>query len=1503
MESILPKNKASVTPNNSIAIIGMGAIFPESNGLKAYWRLIFNGKDAITQIPEDTHWSLKDYFDADTSTPDHIYCKRGGFIPKISFNPAKYGFPPNNIDATDTSQLLGLMVADMALTDAGYPPNENSPASSANINSNSINSNSQNKQRKKIENHLRTGVILGVTGTQELVIPLGARLYHPVWKKALEAAGITGGKHDEIMQRISDSFPKWQENSFPGLLGNVVAGRIANRLNLGGTNTVVDAACASSLSAIHTACLELASGRCDLCLSGGVDTLNDIFMHMCFSKTGVLSHTSDAKPFSKDADGTVLGEGIGMVVLKRLEDAVKDSDKIYAVIKGVGTSSDGKTGGIYAPDAGGQLRALKDAYSEACIDPHTVELFEAHGTGTRVGDKIEMTALKSLFSDNSADSDPMLTTSAAQPITKIDDINKHKNYAAVGSVKSMIGHAKAAAGAAGLIKAALSLYHKVIPPTLKAQNPDPEIEIINSPFYLNHIAKPWLKSEKHPRRCGVSAFGFGGSNFHLVLEEHNPKKEHVSWDGTVQIAAFSAKTKEKLQESIIKFKESMKLCSTASSYEDSVSENKKSSSNELDSTEKAEKIGWETSKLRKEFRPSDPYRLLIVINQDDDPFDKASEALTYLYMPVNAPEEKTGIFYGCSDDSTKDDQNDNHNKDKIAFLFPGQGSQYTGMGRELISMFPEALECIESAQEQFEQINPEKGGLKDYIFPPPIYMQDEKISEERLRSTDIAQPAIGAVSLAMAKILARFGITPDAVCGHSFGELTALCTADWIDDASFFNLASARGKFMADAAGGRDKDPGSMFAVKASLEEVGQIVKSENLDLIIANINSPNQVVLSGKTDEIKRAAKIFKSKKLRGVQLTVAAAFHSRLVENAVAPFKESVSSIDIKGWEKSKISVFSNTTGKAYPPKIEEIKKLLGEQLINPVRFMSNIESMVTEGISTFIEVGPKTVLTGLTRSIVEDGLNRKNINYLAIDSSAGKKSAVEDLASLLCSLAALGAQVNLEKWENQVKEPEKKMMRIPLTGANIKPKKDQTPIKHKEIFEKKIIQNPIVENRFEKKIIQKPFVENRVIDQQPIVSYSPKQKGTDMNKNSTAPTEQISANNQPSTLVYAAMQMVQKGMESMQELQTRTALAHEKFLDTQAAASRTLQAMMEQTRFFAENAIYSSNHLEPVRFKEPASAKVQVVERTVASIPSRNNGKNNRAVHNISTESLTLQYNPAPIHHQHKQPVMTNARPDTCKSDTSTSDICKSENIVNAQTVLLETVSKLTGFPVEMLSLDMDIESDLGIDSIKRVEIVSELEKSIPGADALTPENMGTLRTLKDICDALEPVNRVAAPVINTFIPSHQAANETKQAAPPISANTNLTKNSNKDSDVDANPNSHSDVNTNPESHSDVMAILMETISTLTGFPVEMLTPDMDIESDLGIDSIKRVEILSKLEEKLPQAQQILPEELGQLKTIEQIAQRLLGDLGEKEIPQHLLDAEEECSATADCQKKNC
>src|SRR5262245_54242301 len=372
-------------PQSAIAIVGIGCLFPKAAGPGFFWANVKHGIDGITEVPA-THWNPDDYFSPDPKDPDMTYARRGGFLDPVEFNTREFGIAPRDIEATDTTQLLGLVAAKQALADAGIA------FSDANDKSQITNCKSQ------IVNRDRVSVILGVTGTLELVIPLGARLGHPKWKRAMRDAGIPDELVEDAAGRIAESYVPWQENSFPGLLGNVVAGRIANKLDLGGTNCVVDAACASSLSAVHLAALELQTGRCDVAVTGGCDTFNDIFMYMCFSKTPALSPTGNAKPFDADGDGTILGEGLGVVVLKRLSDAERDGDTIYAVLKGVGSSSDGKGNAVYAPSVAGQRKCLLNAYAAAGVTPDTIELVEAHGTGTKVGDSVEATALTEVFS-------------------------------------------------------------------------------------------------------------------------------------------------------------------------------------------------------------------------------------------------------------------------------------------------------------------------------------------------------------------------------------------------------------------------------------------------------------------------------------------------------------------------------------------------------------------------------------------------------------------------------------------------------------------------------------------------------------------------------------------------------------------------------------------------------------------------------------------------------------------------------------------------------------------------------------------------------------------------------------------------------------------------------------------------------------------------------------------------------------------------------------------------
>ncbi len=1251
-------NKKSIK-NIHTAIIGMGCFFPKASGLHEYWRLIFKGEDGISDIPK-THWSPDDYFDKDPKKPDHIYCKRGGFLSAVPFDPTEFGMLPSSLEATDTSQILGLLAAKMALENAGYGQNADF-------------------------SHSRTSVILGATGTQELTIPLGARLGHPIWRKALHNSGIEPDKAEEVIKKISDSYVSWQENSFPGLLGNVIAGRICNRLDIGGTNCVVDAACASSMGAIYLSLLELSSGRSDMVVTGGLDTLNDIFMHMCFSKTFILSATGDSRPFSKDADGTVLGEGIGLLVLKRLEDAERDGDRIYAVIRGIGSSSDGKAQSIYAPRPEGQLEALRIAYESSDTDPASVELVEAHGTGTRVGDNVEFSALKRLFAQSSQKG-----SSQKESFKKI-------NTCALGSVKSMIGHTKAAAGTAGLIKATLALYNKVLPPTLKADEPDPKLGIDDSPFYINTETMPWFSKKEHPRRSGVSAFGFGGSNFHIVLEEYNRNKNEIFWDGSIEIISLSASTKKEIEN---QFRELKNSINKGISYKE---------------------LAIKAAKTRKEFSPDDQFRFLLVLerpsNSSGNPSDdfsgllsEASDSIESNWQNNDRENNRNlkNIFYGGPE-----------KPGKIAFIFPGQGSQYVGMGRDLVCTFPEAFNILEKANEKYN--NSER--LSDFIYPCPAQTKTEKKEQdEALRRTDIAQPAIGAVSLAMHNILKEFGIKPDATCGHSYGELTALCSAGWIDINTFFLLSISRGDSMAAAGQNKDQKNGAMLAVKASLEKLANLVIEVGSDVILANKNSPNQGVLSGSIEAINHAVKICKKEGLKAIKLPVAAAFHSSLVKTARKPFKKTLKKIKISP---SEIPVLSNTTGGAYPYDSEHVKKLLGDHLISPVDFVSNVENLFEMGVRTFIEIGPKSVLTGLVKSI----LNDRKFQAIPLDCSSGKQFGLADLARTLCHIASIGQRVELNKWERPVSESRKQLMSIPISGANYKSRKTENKESHSEAPVKQVKNKPdntppssLISVEHDKGITDtgKKYTmdNNKLKDERPTSNVQHRTSNNDV--------ASLFYNNKKPDLIINALKVVKQGLESMQTLQLQTAEIHKKFLEAQTESSRTLQNMMANTQRLAE-----------------ASMGFKVEEEIVI---------NSLREQNVHEEASYSQiHNKTEIEPENKSPENKNSP--------------SQDNIHEIENNLLETVSHLTGYPREMLGLDMDIESDLGIDSIKRVEIFSSLEEKLTNIQSVSPEIMGSLKTLRQIAEYLagaslnnEPQTSTINTPINTIAsPKRAAENE--------------------------------------------------------------------------------------------------------------------------------------------------
>ncbi|WP_146060166.1 type I polyketide synthase, partial [Streptomyces sp. SM5] len=929
----------SVTPQQvPVAVVGVGALAPGATDPAAFWRAVTGGRDLITEVPP-SRWRVEDHYDPDPAAPDKTYARRGAFLPEVDFDPMAYGVPPANLSTTDTSQLLALMVADQVLADTGGLSGVDRG---------------------------RVGVVLGAAAL-ELLPHMYGRAQRPVWLKALRESGMGEDEARAVCDRISAHYVPWRESSFPGLLGNVVAGRIANRFDLHGVNHTTDAACASSLAALSTAVGELALGRADLVISGGVDTGNGVGMFLCFSKTPALSPSGDCRPFSEAADGTMLGEAVIMYALKRLSDAERDGDRVHAVIRGIGTSSDGRGPAIYAPLPEGQARALRRAYEQAGYGPDTVELVEAHGTGTKAGDAAELAALRQVFGTPAGTDGP---------------------WCAIGSVKSQIGHTKCAAGAAGLLKAVMALHHKVLPPTIKVDRPSTAVTAPDSPFYVNTEARPWVRPDDHPRRASVSSFGFGGSNFHVTLEEYVPpagapgRTAPRHRTAPSELVLFSGASPEAL---------------------------------EAPDTTGGRPLAALARESHRAFSPADPVRLAVVATDTDDLREKYAQALALIRRrPGTAFSTPTGVRYASGTPAPG----------RIGFLFPGQGAQYVGMGADLAMLSPGA----QAVWDRLGATGFDGHPLHRVVFPPPAFTEEEHADRRaRLAATEWAQPALAVHALALLEVVRGLGLRPDCVAGHSFGELVALHCAGVLDAGALVGLARRRGELMRDAAA----TPGAMLAVAADRERVTAVLADGRFgDLWPANFNSPLQVVLSGTAEAVGRAERAFAAEGVGTRRLDTSAAFHSPLVAPAGDPLAAYLDTVPLTG---PRIDVYGNADAAPYPSAPDEVRRRITSHLASPVLFQDQVEAMYAAGVRTFVEVGAGASLTGLVGQILGDR------EHAAVPLDRPGRSATVPLHTALGELAVRGVPLDLDHlWApyavpgTPAKEREPRMT-VKISGAN--------------------------------------------------------------------------------------------------------------------------------------------------------------------------------------------------------------------------------------------------------------------------------------------------------------------------------------------------------------------------------------------------------------------------------------------------------------------------------------
>lgn len=800
---------------DAIAIVGMGCRFP--GGIvdaQTMWQRMRDATVAVSDVPADRGWDLGQWYDPDRLARGRTYTKRGAFLDDIAgFDPRFFGLSHNEAAAMDPQQRLFLEVVWETLADAGI-----APASLAGS---------------------RTGVFAGALSNEYL---------HMSYQG--DPAGIDA-------------------HTVTGNIFSIIAGRVSYLLKLTGPSMALETACSSSLLAVHLACQSLLAGESDYALAGGVNLMLLPEGFVLLSRTGALSPDGMCKTFDADADGYGRGEGCGVVLLQRLSDARKSNARILAVIVGTAVTQDGGGGGLTAPNPAAQTAVIRQALRQAGIAPSDIGYLEAHGTGTVLGDPIEIRAAGAALGEGRRPDNPL----------------------AIGSVKANIGHAEAAAGIAGLIRAMLCLQYETIPPHANLSRQNPYLDLAAIPAVIPTTAMAWRRGAT-PRYCSISAFGFTGTNVHVILGEAPPVPSPDAAAPMPAIVPISAHSANAAQQTLAAHSRHL-----AAHPEHT-----------LATIARTAAAGRGHFAWRRAIVAFDRFELESALVHD-------RPALSAARPP------------------------------RIGFLFSGQGSQWSGAGRELYATEPVFAQVIDRCAAVLR--GRREVSLADVLFEPA--------ATPLLARTEWTQPALFALECALTELWKSWGIHPAAVLGHSVGQYAAAYAAGCMTLEDGVALMEARGRLM------QGSEPGAMLALGTTETEAAMLIAPHQGSACIAALNGPRDIVISGDSLAIESIAQAAEAAGIWSRRLGVSRAFHSPLMDPLLDEFEAEAGRYT---WNTPWIALVSDTTGALFEQGAAPGARLWREHARQPVRFSDALRTLSADGIDTYLEIGPGATLLGVGR-----------------------------------------------------------------------------------------------------------------------------------------------------------------------------------------------------------------------------------------------------------------------------------------------------------------------------------------------------------------------------------------------------------------------------------------------------------------------------------------------------------------------------------------------------------